>query len=110
MISGFETLFFGMARSHNDIYILQRSLVFLSLAKRNAPECNYEINDHEYTKRYYLADGIYPEWSTFNLATFVNTISISQGNKRSTFVSEYKSCKKNVERTFGVLQSCWAIV
>ncbi|TVU31832.1 hypothetical protein EJB05_23533, partial [Eragrostis curvula] len=42
---------------------------------------------------YYLADGIYPAWSTF-----VKTISKPQG------------ARKDVERAFGVLQSRFAIV
>jgi hypothetical protein len=35
------------------------------------PECNYEINNHEYTKGYYHPYGIYLLWSTF-----LKTISI----------------------------------
>jgi hypothetical protein len=59
-----------VARSHNDINVLQCSNVFSSLVVAHAFLDNYATNGHEYNKGYYLANGIYPRW-----LTFVKTIS-----------------------------------
>ncbi|XP_020262708.1 uncharacterized protein LOC109838698 [Asparagus officinalis] len=56
--------FFGLSGSHNDLNVLHRSPVFTQLAEGRASPCNYTVNGHEYNMGYYLADGIYPEWST----------------------------------------------
>ena len=44
--------FFRMAGAHNDINVLQRSLVFARLANVQAPDYNYEINSHQYNMGY----------------------------------------------------------
>jgi hypothetical protein len=94
-----------MSGSHNDINVRQRSPVFARLAEGDAPVFNYEINGHPYNKYYYLADGIYPDWSTF-----VKIFREPAEEKNRRFVKRHKVCRKNVERVFGVLQSRWAIV
>ena len=54
---------------------------------------------------YYLADSIYPQWSTF-----VKTIPRPLGAKRKLFAKAQKAYGKDVERAFGVLQARFAII
>jgi hypothetical protein len=97
--------FFGMPGSLNNINVLDQSPIFAALAEGHTAPVNYTINRHEYTMGYYLADGIYPNWSTF-----VKTIPMPLGAKRKYFASKQESARKDVERAFGVLQSHFAIV
>ena len=97
--------FFGLPGSLNDINVLDRSPVFTLLANGNAPPVNYIINGHQYRMGYYLADDIYPNWSTF-----VKTIPCPQGLKKKHFAKAQESARKDVERTFGVLQARFAIM
>ena len=64
------------------------------------PECSYEINGHQYNMGYYLADGIYPSYSTF-----VKTIRNPVPPTKKYFAKKQKSARKDVERAFGVLQA-----
>ncbi|XP_058748643.1 uncharacterized protein LOC131621623 [Vicia villosa] len=97
--------FFGIAGSNNDVNVLNQSNVFNDILEGHAPNVQYTINETSYNMGYYLADGIYPEW-----ATFVKTISMPQGEKKKLFAQHQESARKDVERTFGVLQSRFAII
>ena len=97
--------YFGMPGSNNDINVLDSSHLFSNLAKGIAPPANYVIQGKEYNMGYYLADGIYPKWSTI-----VQTIHQPQGRKKKYFAMKQESCRKDVERAFGVLQSRFEIV
>ena len=57
--------FFRLLRSNNDINVLERYHIFNELAEGCSPAVHYSINGHDYTMRYYLANGIYPKWTTF---------------------------------------------
>jgi hypothetical protein len=65
-----------MSGSHNDINVLQRSLIFARLAEGQGSQVNY----NDYLMDYYLIDGIYPSWDTF-----VKTIPDPRGNKKKYF-------------------------
>jgi hypothetical protein len=97
--------FFGLPGSHNDINVLEMSFIFYELTQMRASQVNYSINGHDYTMGYYLADGIYPKWSTF-----MKTISAPQGAKNKHFATIQKSTIKDVEHAFGVLQARFAMV
>ncbi|XP_027076867.1 uncharacterized protein [Coffea arabica] len=62
-------------------------------------------NDINYNKGYCLADGIYPEWTTF-----VKSFTSPKDPKRIKFKQIQEAASKDVEQDFGVVQSRWAIV
>ncbi|XP_071685598.1 uncharacterized protein [Rutidosis leptorrhynchoides] len=97
--------FFGMAGSNNDINVLNNSSLFYSLKNGSAPPASFYVNGHQYTKGYYLADGIYPDW-----ATLIKGYSQPTDEKRVKFKRFQESARKDVERTFGVLQGRFAIL
>ncbi|KAK4734123.1 hypothetical protein R3W88_008384 [Solanum pinnatisectum] len=70
-----------------------------------APPAHYVIQGKEYDMGYYLADGIYPKWSTI-----VQTIRDPHSQQKKYFAMKQESCRKDVERAFGVLQSRFAII
>jgi hypothetical protein len=94
-----------VAGSHNNINVLNWSLVFNRLMEDIAPKVSYEINDNAYDEPYYLVDGIYPDWTTL-----VKTISNPQTEKYTSFAEVQEACGEDVERAFGVLQDWWFIL
>ncbi|KAJ9538903.1 hypothetical protein OSB04_031636 [Centaurea solstitialis] len=88
-ISATRHAFFGIARSCNDINVLNESNLFNYVLRGEAPPINFTVNDTHYTKGYYLADGIYPEW-----ATFVKSFPCPQDPKRKLLNKGKRVCKK----------------
>ncbi|KAL3334478.1 hypothetical protein AABB24_030952, partial [Solanum stoloniferum] len=97
--------YFGLPGTNNDINVLESSHLFSNLASGIAPPAHYVIQGKEYDMGYYLADGIYPKWSTI-----VQTIRDPHSQQKKYFAMKQESCRKDVERAFGVLQSRFAII
>ncbi|XP_019093294.1 PREDICTED: uncharacterized protein LOC109129485 [Camelina sativa] len=70
-----------------------------------APRVTYVVNGRQYKMAYYLTDGIYPKW-----VTLIQSITLPHGLKAKLFAQCQESCRKDVERAFGVLQARFAIV
>ncbi|XP_028960070.2 uncharacterized protein LOC126629929 [Malus sylvestris] len=108
-VASFDTwiwhAFFGVPGAQNDLNVLAQSPVFDELLQGNSPRCTYWVNGTQYEGSYYLADGIYPRWSTF-----VKTVPHPQTEKEKHFAKCQEGCRKDVERCFGILQARWAIV
>ncbi|XP_051221134.1 uncharacterized protein [Lolium perenne] len=88
--SGFPVI---LGNSNNNINILQCSPVFAKLVEGHAPSVNYEVSVRHYNKGYYLADGIYPTWSTF-----VKMILSPKLPKEVRFAKEQEAARKDVKR------------
>ncbi|XP_057473223.1 uncharacterized protein LOC130761694 [Actinidia eriantha] len=97
--------FFGLLGTNNDVNVLHKFNLFQDLTNGTSLPANYSIKGKNYKVGYYLADGIYPKWSTL-----VQTIRVPTCEKERYFVKKQESYRKDVERAFGVLQARFAIV
>ncbi|GJX62988.1 ALP1-like protein isoform X1 [Tanacetum coccineum] len=99
----------GMLRSidwaNNDLNVLYGSPLFDDELADTAPECPFVVNRHTYRKCYYLADDIYPAWSTF-----VKSFFVARDEKSLKFKRVQEAARKDIERAFGVLQGHWGII
>jgi hypothetical protein len=85
--------------------VLHRSPVFNNLARGSAPEVHYTVNDNDYNMGYYLANRIYPFWTTL-----ISGYSSPQTNKQRHFAKEQSMYRKDVECVFGIMQAKYAIM
>ncbi|CAL9025592.1 unnamed protein product [Prunus brigantina] len=85
-VAGFDTwvwhAFFGVAGSQNDLNVLGQSSIFNDVLRGEGPNITYKINNIVLQTGYYLADGIYPRWTTF-----VKSIPNSRSQKQRLFAS-----------------------
>jgi hypothetical protein len=85
--------------------VLYNSPLFDDLLDGIAPVVSFEVNGVTLDQGYYLADGIYPEWSFF-----VKSFTVAHSDKNAVLKRKQESARKVIERTFGVLQGCWHII
>ncbi|XP_071708663.1 protein ALP1-like [Rutidosis leptorrhynchoides] len=97
--------YFGVAGSNNDLNVLNTSDLFNSMLNEEMPDVPFIANGVEYKRGYYLADGIYPTW-----ASFVKGFSSAVDEKRTYFTRQQAAARKDVKRTFGILQGRWHIL
>ncbi|CAL8162102.1 unnamed protein product [Prunus armeniaca] len=108
-VAGFDTwvwhAFFRVAGSQNDLNVLGQAPVFNDILRGEGPNITYQVNNTVYQNEYYLADGIYPRWTTF-----VKSIPHPRSQKENFFAAYQEGYRKDVERCFGILQARWAII
>ncbi|XP_074321885.1 uncharacterized protein LOC141659051 [Apium graveolens] len=91
--------------AQNDINVLGQTPVFDKVIARDSPTVVFHVNGKRYNNAYYLADGIYPRYSTF-----IKIISNPATQAHKLFAKKQEAYRKDVERCFGILQSRWAIL
>ncbi|GJS35340.1 ALP1-like protein isoform X1 [Tanacetum coccineum] len=91
--------FFGVAGANNDLTVLNNSPLFDDLLDDIAPMASFQCNGVTFEKGYYLADDIYPQWSSF-----VKSLTVANSEKNALFKRKQESARKDIERAFGVLQ------
>jgi Plant transposon protein len=93
---------FGYPGSDNDINILERSpllAAWLDGSYHRDVDFEFTINGRQFKQLYLLVDGIYP-----SVSRFVKTLAVPIGKDNKTFASWQESSRKDIERTFGILQ------
>lgn len=97
--------YFRLPGSNNDINVLHSSNLFANLTEGIALTANYTIQGKDYNTGYYLADGIYPKWSTL-----VQTISQPDESQKTTLCKDARSmserCRMNIWGTSITIRHC----
>ena len=93
----------------NDLNVLQESPLMESFIngsfndlERDAKVVPYKIGTQEFQSLYLLADGIYPAYSRF-----VRSIRQPITEQEQQFAKWQESCRKDIERMFGVMKIKW---
>nr|GEW43301.1 hypothetical protein [Tanacetum cinerariifolium] len=81
--------YFGVPGANNDPNVLYGSPLFDDILTDKAPEAPFVVNEKTYEKGYYLADGIYPQWSMF-----VKAFTIARDQKTMKFKIVQESARK----------------
>nr|GEX45295.1 hypothetical protein [Tanacetum cinerariifolium] len=85
-----------VAGANNDLTVLNNSPLFDDLLDDIGPVAPFECNGVTFEKGYYLADDIYPQWSSF-----VKSFTVANSENNGLFKQKQESARKDVERAFG---------
>lgn len=96
---------FGYPGTLNDLTILDRSPLIQDIIDGRIRCDPYQINGETFDEYYLLTDGIYPEWSCF-----VKSFKQPDTQKKKHFAQVQEAKRKEVERTFGILQGRFNIL
>ncbi|KAJ9563690.1 hypothetical protein OSB04_008850 [Centaurea solstitialis] len=92
--------YYGTPGAVNDIVVVNQSPIFNDLFEGKAPDSSFSVNGRQYKHGYYLADGIYPKWTTF-----VKAYRYPTEPERIAFTERQESARKDIERAFAMLKS-----
>jgi hypothetical protein len=99
---------FGYAGSQNDINIWDQSPLLKSFIDGSFSifvDFDFYLNDNLCNQLFLLVDGIYPE-----IARFAKTVDEPRGHGKEMYARWQESSRKDVERSFGVLQRKFQIL
>jgi hypothetical protein len=99
---------FGYAGSLNDINIWDQSPLLKSFIDKSFSgnvDFEFKINNQSFTKLFMLADGIYPE-----IARIAKTVDEPRGHGKKIYAKWQESCRKDIERAFGVIQRKFQVI
>lgn len=63
-------------------------------------DVTYKVGNVEHQNEYYLINEIYPKWRTL-----IQDFRVSTNDNESYFTEKVANYRKDIERTFGVLQA-----
>ncbi|XP_047971954.1 uncharacterized protein LOC125214828 [Salvia hispanica] len=98
--AGIWHAYFEVAGSNNDINASGPSPLFNDRAMALVPPSVLPPTATRHNMGYYLVDRIYP-----NRPVFMKTIKHAIGPKKSYFATRQEAARRDVERSFGALQS-----
>ena len=99
---------FGFPGTLNDINIWDQSSLLKKLLDGTFTafvDFQFTISNKIFTKLWIMVDGIYPE-----LSRFVKTIAVPLSKQHRMYSKWQESCRKSVERAFGVVQRKFQII
>ncbi len=99
-------LFVGACGTNNDLATLKMDpLMHQILNGTYCQDVPFTICGQEFSRNYYLVDGIFPNWSIF-----ATTLSHPSSLAAKRYCKRQESCRKDVERLFGVVKQRFKIM